>query len=533
MIVNSNFSNLISYPVRTINARVELYNGSTFVQNFTQQNLLKSLTIERVADESKFFGYGICQKLNVRLVDKDRQINITTANNMIVYFGVGSVTPVTNFPTFYVSEVHRDENTNELSITAYDTLYKAANHTFAELNMVAPYTIYDIAIACRKLLGLNGCGYNTDDEVWDLNFTEGANFEGTETIREVLDAIANATQTIYFINRNNNLRFNRLQRDGAAVATINKEQYITLNSGENRRLATIVHATELGDNVSASTIETGSTQYVRNNPFWDLREDIATLVEDALAAIGGLTINQFECEWRGNPLLEVCDKIQLTTKDNNTVTSYLLDDVISYDGSLKESTRWQYEDNDAESADNPTSLGDALKQTYARVDKANKEIQLVASETAANSEAISSLRLNTESISASVSKVEETTREALEGVNDELSTLSTRVDAAITSEDVTIAIQAELANGVDKVTTSTGFTFNEEGLTVSKSNSEMETTITEDGMTVYKNDDAVLVANNIGVNAVNLHATTYLIIGTNSRFEDFGSNRTGCFWIGN
>ena len=59
----------------------------------------------------------------------------------------------------------------------------------------------------------------------------------------------------------------------------------------------------------------------------------------------------------------------------------------------------------------------------------------------------------------------------------------------------------------------------------------MKTQITEDGMTVYKNDSAVLTANNVGVNAVNLHATTYLIIGTNSRFEDYGS-RTGCFWIG-
>ena len=51
-------------------------------------------------------------------------------------------------------------------------------------------------------------------------------------------------------------------------------------------------------------------------------------------------------------------------------------------------------------------------------------------------------------------------------------------------------------------------------------------------MQVFKNDEAVLTANNIGVDAVNLHATTYLIIGNNSRLEDFGDNRTGCFWIG-
>lgn len=107
----------------------------------------------------------------------------------------------------------------------------------------------------------------------------------------------------------------------------------------------------------------------------------------------------------------------------------------------------------------------------------------------------------------------------------------TQVELAMTSEDVTLAIQQEMSNGVEKVVTTTGFIFDDEGLTVEKSNREMKTQITEDGMTVYKNNTAVLTANNKGVDAANLHATTYLIIGKNSRFEDYG-NRTGCFWIG-
>ena len=80
--------------------------------------------------------------------------------------------------------------------------------------------------------------------------------------------------------------------------------------------------------------------------------------------------------------------------------------------------------------------------------------------------------------------------------------------------------------------TSTGYTFDDDGLTVEKSGSEMKTQITENGMTVFQNDAAVLTANNNGVDAKNLHATTYLIVGKNSRFEDFGESRTGCFWIG-
>ena len=86
---------------------------------------------------------------------------------------------------------------------------------------------------------------------------------------------------------------------------------------------------------------------------------------------------------------------------------------------------------------------------------------------------------------------------------------------------------------MNKVTTTTGFTFNQDGLTISKSNVDITTDISEDGMRVSKAGQVVLTADNNGVEALNLHATTYLIIGENSRFEDYDNgSRTGCFWIG-
>ncbi len=518
-------------PIRNISAKVELYEGSTLADTYNQYYGLKSLTIERVG-ESKFFGFGICQKMNIHLVDKDRHMYITTADSFKVYFSVNNDSLFSSLhPMFYVTEVHRDENTNELSITAYDKIYKANKHTVSEIAL-GSYTIGEFAAACAELLGV---GLVMDDRAvneFNLTYDSGANFDGSETLREALNAIAEATQTIYFVNGLNELQFERLNKDGAAVYEIDKSSYFTLDSGDNRRLQTIVHATELGDNVSASISAIGTTQYVRDNPFWDLRDDIDTLVNNALAVMGGFTINQFECEWRGNPALEIGDKISLITKDDNTVISYVLDDVITYDGALKQKTRWKYEDSEAESADNPTSLGDALKKTYAKVDKANRQIELVASETTANSEAISELQLNTDGIAVTVQKVETTTNEAIEGLNSDIATLSSKVEATITSEDVTLQIESALSNGVNSVTTSTGFTFNETGLTVSKSGTEMQTTITENGMTVYRDSEAVLIADHEGVKAEDLHATTYLIIGTNSRFENYGIDRTGCFWIG-
>ena len=247
-----------------------------------------------------------------------------------------------------------------------------------------------------------------------------------------------------------------------------------------------------------------------------------------------MTINQFDCEWRGDMAVEIGDKLALITKDNKTFNSYLLNDSISYNGALEQKTEWQYTDSE-ETESNPSTLGETLKQTYARVDKANKQIELLTSETTAHNSAISALQINTESINASVQNIEASTNAALESVSTDIETITKTVETKMTAEEVSIAIKNELDNGVSKVETSTGFKFDENGLTISKSGSEMETNVDEDGLSVYRDNEEVLTADNEGVKAYNLHARTYLIVGTTSRFEDYekdGEKRTGCFWIG-
>jgi hypothetical protein len=117
-------------------------------------------------------------------------------------------------------------------------------------------------------------------------------------------------------------------------------------------------------------------------------------------------------------------------------------------------------------------------------------------------------------------------------MNSDINSLRQEVSTMMTEADFTVKIKEELANGTNTVVTETGYRFDKDGLMVSKSGSEMSTQITDDGMKVYKDNNAVLSATSTGVDAVNLKASTYLIIGTNSRFEDYAGNRTGCFWIG-
>lgn len=511
MIVNTQHSNMLISPARTVVGKVELYKGSTLSQTFSHTDALSSFVVSRTGDK-KFFGYGIGQELELKLVDKDRAINVVENDILKVSFRVeeDAVYPT---PLFYVSaDIKRDENTNGLTIKAYDAVYKSKSHQVRELPLTAPYTIGDVAAAIAELLGLTGVRrINVTDTSFDTSYDQGANFDGAETLREVLDAIAGATQTIYYIDAENYLVFKRLNKAGDPVLTINKADYFTLKSGSKRTLSDICSATELGDNVIIGSGE-GEIQYVRDNPFWELRDDISLLLDAAITVAGGLSITEFNCKWRGNYLLEPGDKIKLITKDNDTVTSYLLNEKYTYNGGFVAETVWEYADNE-ESADNPVTLGDALKKTYAKVDKANQQIDIVAGETAA-------IKLTNDAIQTSVSQLDNNMSEVLSEVN-------TKVSA----DDVTISIQKAMEQGVTAVTTTTGFTFNEEGMHISKTGSEITTTITEDGMTVLRENDEVLVADNLGVRAEDLHATTFLIIGKNSRFEDYG-NRTGCFWIG-
>jgi hypothetical protein len=619
--VNENIQNKLSMPARRIEARVELYYCSALqndeynrvlLNTFPSDGALKDFKIERTADDGKFFGFGVCQKLTVKLRDQERTIHISKGLVMEISFGIDSEYTYP-CPLFRVEEVSRDEKTNDLTITAFDFLYKAGEHRVSELELTN-YTMRAFVHACAGVLNLP-VKFDIDEPAFDMDFPTGANFDGSETIREALNAVADATQTIFFVDWDWHLTFKRLDKDAEPVVTVDKSKYFELKNKSDRTLTTICHATELGDNVEATTGEPGVTQYVRNNPFWDLRDDVDVLLNNALAAIAGITISQFDCSWRGNFALEIGDRIAITTKDNSTLLGYVLNDTITYNGGLKEQTFWNFTEHTAETASNPVNLGEALKQTYARVDKANKTITLFTSETNTRfeevetsisesaqaskdyadskntetvkivEEKVAEINLTTESIEnrvsstetrldtndgsisslttdvsllqqtsdtifaqvsntetviaenqvavdAALSELDDRLREALGEIDAELVTIQSSVDTKITPDDLTIAINQVVEAGSTKVTTSTGFTFDDTGLTVSKSGSEMTTQITEDGMTVFRDGDEVLTADNTGVKAENLHATTYLIIGKNSRFEDYEDNRTGCFWIG-
>ena len=191
---------------------------------------------------------------------------------------------------------------------------------------------------------------------------------------------------------------------------------------------------------------------------------------------------------------------------------------------------------------NPTST----EYTTAVCDATWKEINAIQGEQKTLTTDVAELKVAKDNIVASVSQITEVQTGISSALTDlqntvtdqnktnaeQFDTLTQKVESSMTADQVHLAISTELSKGVDKVTTSTGFTFNEAGLTISKTDSEITTNIDEDGMSIYKNNEEVLTADNTGVTQINATIKQYLIVGKNSRFEDYGSDRTGCFWIG-
>lgn len=525
------FMQMINSVSREFEARVELLDGSTILNTFTYDGALQSFTIERTGDESSLFGFGICKKLTLKLRDKERNINITKGQRLDVSMAVGS-DYLYPFPAFNVEEVTRDENTNALTITAYDAIYQANNYKVSDMKLPQSYTIFGFAAAASSLLGIPIKLDGLTAEEFNTEYFNGANFEGTESVREALNDVAEATGTIYFVNNNWELVFKTLDISGDPVLAIDKSKYFTLSAKTKNTLTGITSATELGDNVTVGTT-TGAHQYLRDNAFLENRDDISTLLSNIFAKVSGLSMYQFDLKFRGNFLLECGDKISVTTKDDEVINCYILNDTITYNGGLVGTVKWNYNAPQGETASNPHNIGDAIKQTYARVDKVNKNIELLVSDVNQNTQEIAQLQLDTNNIRASVTNVQNNLDNMTDDLGNRITEAERKAELAMTPEQVQIKISEALADGVTSVTTETGFVFNSDGLTISKNDSEISTNIDEDGMSVMKGTEEVLTADNTGVNAINLTSRQYLIVGDNSRFENYGSNRTGCFYIGN
>ena len=108
--VSDGFKRAMVAPVRKFEAVADFRlneDNPSEVKRFTHEDKIKNLEIQRVGDHSNFFGYGICHRLNIHLVDLEDAITPLPNSAIKVDLGIwledGSTEFIT-YPTFYLSE---------------------------------------------------------------------------------------------------------------------------------------------------------------------------------------------------------------------------------------------------------------------------------------------------------------------------------------------------------------------------------------------------------------------------------------------
>lgn len=515
--MSENWQSNITAPARYVTCKVELYNGSTLLNTFLPGGKLQSVIIDVSAPQ--MFGFAASQTLKVGIIDKDGTVTAAKGNVCKVYIGTanGSADEYAGRCFFYVDAFERKGCI--VTITAYDALAALAGTDVIEnVDVTAPFTVREYASAIASHIGLSAA-FDTG-ACNNLTYTADAlpNLTGRETLRDVLTRIAEVTGTVCYMDCDNHIRFR--VPSAASALSVSKSDYFSFSIENSTTLTGVTSTTELGDNLTAGD-STGFNQILRDNPFIVNRNDIPAILTAILTQNSPVSIVPYKLKWRGNPALEYGDTVTITRQDDTTAAVVYLGETLKYTGGLSADSDFDMPREESPQS-NPTSIGERVNQTIARVDKINQRITIEASRTDGLESDIANIVVSTDDITQSVKKVQEDN-----GV------ITERISAIEeTSDRISASVKSIVDNGVSKVVTETGATLDLDGLHVTKSGEEMESRIDYSGLYVERADIAILTANANGVEAENVTVRTYLTIGKNSRLEDYGSNRTGCFYVG-
>lgn len=403
---------------------------------------------------------------------------------------------------YVINEVEFDKAMNSVVLKCYDEmLYSMVPY---DLNLAYPMTVgaYLEAVCNRFGWTLGTTSFvNSEVEI------EEEKYDNTYTFRDVLDQIAQvAAGVIGFVD--GELRVIYANATNAVLTADNMISSDGMTIGElyGPITSVVLARTPQEDNIYRIAEDVPFEETVEfkieNNQIMDShREDF---IDAIFAALNGLSYYLYEYHSFGYLYVDLCDIFVLQDKDGNEYHCLMLDNEFTVGQGIDEVSTGVRPDETETDYSAASESDRVLNQTILRVDKQEQEI---------------------------VGLVQ--TTETLNRETGDLKTAITEVKQ--TAEKLTITVTKITENGADKVKTSMGYTFDDEGMKVAKDSNPINSRVDNTGLYVMEEDTTVLSANDDGVNAVNIKVNQYLTVGKYSRFEDFisedGEERTGCFWL--
>ena len=287
--------------------------------------------------------------------------------------------------------------------------------------------------------------------------------------------------------------------------------------------------------------EAGQQTYtVTGNPcFASAKEELETCAQRLYAQLGGIGYRPMETKvfadmlqlpWKPGQL------VQIQTGEA-TVTGAVFSLVL--EGSAATLKSWGQPQRSSAtsrySRDTVKILQSQMTGLQVDVEGVKAEVSRVEAEFDSDSarlqEDISALQVACDGINVQVSQMESTVATDLELVQQSVQNLKKQAELSITAQQLQIALQSAAQEGAQKVVTKTGYIFDERGLEIATSRSDIRNLLDHNGMLVSRGDEVLLRADTGGVTARDVTVGNYLVVGNHARLEDYQSGRTACFWL--
>lgn len=433
-------------------------------------------------------GLAVGRAIEMELVNDEGQMDAYSFAGATVDFSLVFNEETVPLGSFTVVEPETEGST--VMVTANDGMYLADKAYDSALSY--PATLGEIfADACDR------CGIPYASDVFNNSDFTILVRPTNVTYRQVIGAVAMLAGGNARINREGNAEI--LTYDFSSAPSHTLEDWFSLSVGTEDITITGISAARsqyVDGEVVTSQLVVGEEGYVikLESPLLEGKETEA--LEALRNVFVGRSFRIFSGEHLAYPLAEFMDSVSVVDIDGEEHFSVVTDARFAFFGptDLSNSASPAARVNGTYQVDNRKEQVDGLIQTLvSRIEKTEEGLLLEAGE-----------RKNLASV-------------------------------AITKDQMTVAITTAI-DGIDSVTTKTGYTFGADGLRIQGDGDPIENKITNTGLYVSRYDEPVLTANNDGVNALNITVRKYLIIGENSRFEEFvdddGKDGTACFWIG-
>lgn len=455
----------------------------------------------------------------------EAQIGVKFSDNSTEYENIGK---------YIVDSIKSLKTANMSEITAYDYLINKINEKYISNidysgGNITISNLYEdvcnqLGLTPKTLTFLNS----------DIPISNDP-FISNETNMVVLKTIAKISCS-YVTIENDNIDLEWISQSDEPDYIFEKNDYATLEGGEviyGPINSVTIKNSQIDDENATKTdddsiLQNGEHSIIISEDYILNTQELRTqAIKNIFNRLNGF--KYIDCKlitYYGKPFLKIGSKIRIMT-DDGYFDTYILKHNFVYDGTFASTIESPALTEQNIKTKQNVNLFEIVKNTEIKVDKQNQKIESVVSTQESQSAQLVSQSLTLEGISNSV----EETKSKIEQETQDIEELKQRVETNQSSTEYQInVINQTLENGVSKVVTETGYTFDDDGLNISKAGEEMENLITNTGMYVNRDDTNILTADNTGVNAINLHARQYLSVGTHSRWEDY-QDGTGCFVV--